>query len=240
MTDDIEVEEVGEAEVDEPKVPQSTFENVLKKRMSQVEARTRKEMQAEFDAKMQEMQQAKDSQADQRGSNIPSEVDADRIYQQVQERINADRQRDIEERQQAMLSERIEGVVSTYQTRLDAAKGDYEDFDDVMGPFEADKFPEILWLLQNDENAAAVMYHLAKNPQKLTTVDRYIEKGAIKMAEAELHKLSKSILENRKAVAEDKQADVDAPMSRLQPSNYTGSNGKGSIDELRSLDWLKG
>jgi len=172
------------------------------------------------------------SKQEQRNEQVPKEVDANAIYQQVQEKFN-------QEMQQQKLKTEMTQVAQNYLSKLDQGRTAYEDFDEVTKDFDPTVFPQITFLLSGIENAGDVLYDLAKNPLKIAGLDRLAEKNP-KQAHSELLKLSKSIADNKQAQADAQGQDVAEPLDRLQPSRVSGSNGKMGIRDLRNQPWLKG
>jgi hypothetical protein len=150
----------------------------------------------------------------------------------VQERFN-------EEMQQRRLKEEMDRVANSYISKMEQGKQAYEDFEEVTKEFDPTAFPQLTYLVSGIDNAADVIYDLARNPLKLAGLDRLAEKNP-RQAQAELLKLSRSIAENRQAQADETSQNVAAPLDRLQSSRISGSNDKMSISDLRSQSWLKG
>jgi hypothetical protein len=169
---------------------------------------------------------------EQRNSEAPRDIDANAIYQQVQERFN-------KEMQEQQVKAQMTQVANNYLQRIAQGKTAYEDFDEVTKEFDPTAFPQLTFLLSGIENAGDVLYDLAKNPLKLSGIDRLAEKNP-RQAQSELLKLSKSITDNRQAQAESQGQNVAEPLDRLQPSRVSGSNGKMGIRDLKNQPWLRG
>ncbi len=171
-------------------------------------------------------------QEQQAAANMPRELNADAIYQQVQERFN----REMQERQ---IKSEMERTANNYLQKMSQAKTGYDDFDDVTKVFDPTSFPQVTYLVAGMENGGDIVYELAKNPSKLAIIDRLAEKNP-QLAQSELAKLSKSISENKQAQSDAQNQTIAAPLDRLQPSRTAGSNGKMSIRDLRSQPHLRG
>ena len=168
----------------------------------------------------------------QRNAEVPRDVDADAIYQQIQERFN-------KEMQERQLKSQMEQVANNYLQKVSQGKANYQDFDDVTRDFDPTQFPQLTFLLSGIENAGDVLYDLAKNPSKLAQID-YMAQRSPKMAQSQLQSLSKSIADNKQAQVDAKGQNIAEPLDRLQPSRVAGSNGKMSVRDLRSQPWLRG
>lgn len=181
-----------------------------------------------------ELEQIKSQQQQQtqRNESVPREVDANAIYQQVQEKFN-------QEMEQRRLKDEVDRVAYTYTSKMEQGKNAYDDFEEVTKEFDPAAFPQLTYLVAGMDNAADVIYDLSRNPLKLAGLDRLAEKNP-RQAQSELLKLSRSIAENRQAQSDENSNQVAAPLDRLQSSRVSGSNGKMGIRDLRKQPWLKG
>src|SRR5678815_5153053 len=166
------------------------------------------------------VQHAKEKAA-QSNEEVPRDVDTNAIYQQVQERFN-------QEMQQKQVESEMSRVANQYVSKMQQGRESYQDFEEVTADFDPTAWPQITYLIAGMDNAADIVYELAKNPLKLAGLDRIAEKDP-RGAQAQLLKLSKSIAENKLAKSEEQASSVSAPLDRLQPSRVSGSNGKQSI-----------
>lgn len=204
-------------------------EQAMMERFNQQQAQ-QAQAQAPAQAAIQAAQgQGAEQQAPESGQR---ELDVDAIYQQLQERLN-------QERQQQALEAEMTRVANSYMSKMEQGKELYDDFADITKDFDPAAFPQVTYLLADIDNAADIAYELAKNPSKLVTIDAMAQKSP-NMARAELTKLGNSIVQNRQAQQEAMQTGTDAPLDRLQPSRVTQGNGKLSISDLRSQPWLRG
>ncbi len=169
------------------------------------------------------------SQAQQSGT---LDSNADAIYQQVQQRFT-------QEMQQRQQEAELNNIANSYLQKIDAGKGNYEDFEQVTADFDPAEFPQIVYLVAGIDNAADVIYELSKNPSKLATMQMLAER-APKKAQSELMKMAVSIKDNRQAQQDDQGQQVAAPLDRLQPSRLSTGNGKMGIADLRAQPWLRG
>jgi hypothetical protein len=194
---------------------------------------------ADAEAKYQQELESLRSSQQQRNSEVSKEVDADAIYQQVQERFNQEMKAEKERQEQELLQNQMKQVANQYISKIEAGKGLYEDFDDVTKDFDPTAFPQLTFLLAGIENAADVLYDLAKNPLKLAGIDRLAERNP-RQAHSELLKLANSINVNRQAQSDADNQSTEEPLDRLQSSRVSGSNGKMGVRDLRNQSWLKG
>ena len=230
LSDDSLAESVTEQPA-EKLLSQAHVKKIAARESEQGYTRGRREAEEEYNRKLAEMQQA-GMQQQQRNAGGTRDIDADAMYQQVQERFNA-------EMQQRQLQKEMSDIANNYVSKMQQGKNAYDDFDTVTGDFDPAAFPQLVYLVSGIDNAADVIYDLSKNPSKLVTLDTLAQKSP-KQATAELLKLSRSIAENQQAKNEANNQTSAAPLDHLQPSRISGSNGKQSIRDLRSQPWLKG
>ena len=211
-------------------VPQSQVDKIIKHKTYQA-AQAQRELEERHRRELEEIKSQQQQQA-QRNENVPREMDANVIYQQVQERFN-------QEMQQRRLKDEMDRVATSYLSKMEQGKSVYDDFEEVTKEFDPTAFPQLTYLVAGIDNAADVIYDLSRNPLKLAGLDRLAEKNP-RQAQAELLKLSRSIMENRQAQSDENSSAVAEPLDRLQSSRVSGSNGKLGIRDLRKQPWLRG
>jgi altronate dehydratase len=160
---------------------------------------------------------------------------------QLIEEATAAMQAKIDETRQAAELEahkkQVDEVARTYLDKMKQGPTLYEDFTDVTKSFKPGKFPAIaIWAAQQD-NTAAIIYDLAKNPQKLAQL-QLLAVTDEELAVSEMTKLSQSIKRNEEAVNQNVKSPQ--PLSKLKPSVVAGSDsGKMNVSDLRKQPWLR-
>lgn len=210
---------------------QSQVNKIVAREKEQAALRAKREAEEAYQRRLEELNSTSQRQQ-QRNDTVSRDVDADAIYQQVQERFN-------QEMQQKQVEQEMTRVAQSYMSKVSQGRELYNDFDDVTREFDPTAFPQLTFLVAGIDNAADIVYELARNPQKLVTLDTLAQR-APRQAQAELLKLSRSIAENQQALNEAGNQTTPAPLDRLQPSKVSGSNGKPSFRDLRAQPWLKG
>ena len=232
MEENNQVENAVDNTIAEPEkekmISQSQVDKIIKHKTYQA-AQIQRDMEERHQRELEAIQSQKQHQ---RNENVPRDVDADAIYQQVQERFN-------QEMQQRQIKTEMDRIANSYLSKMEQGKGSYDDFEDVTKDFDPTAFPQLTYLVAGMDNAADVIYDLSRNPLKLAGLDRLAEKNP-RQAQAELLKLSRSITENRQAQSDEDSSQVAEPLDRLQSSRVSGSNGKMGIRDLRNQSWLKG
>jgi enoyl-[acyl-carrier-protein] reductase (NADH) len=219
-------------EIEQEKLlPQSQVNKIVQREKEQAAQKARREVEERYQREIERIN-SQINQQSQRNENVSREVDADAIFQQVQERFN-------QEMQQKQLEAEMTRVANSYQSKMQEGANSYSDFDEVMKEFDPTAFPQLVYLVAGIDNAADVMYELAKNPVKLNALDGLAMKNP-RYAHSQLLELSRSIADNKQAKADAQSQDVAAPLDRLQASRVSGSNGKMGVRDLRTQPWLRG
>lgn len=165
-------------------------------------------------------------------------LNVDEIYNQIRQKFMEDAQREQEEKQQAAYQEEVKNVASSYYSKMNMGKSLYEDFEAVTSDFDPAAFPQLTFLIAGMENTPDIVYELAKNPQKLATIDLLANRDP-KVAKKQLQKLAESINANKEALA--KNPEISAPLSQLRPSPTAGvDSGKMGIRDYKKLPFLRG
>lgn len=133
------------------------------------------------------------------------------IEQEAQERANVD------------AANRIVGM---FKDKIVAGKDKFEDFESVTGNVAMQYYPNVVQLLaEHIDNTADVLYHLAKNRDKLYRLEALSSHNSSD-AIYEMKRLSDSI----KANEESSQArHPNSPLSQQRPSNTGTDSGSSSL-----------
>ena len=212
----------------EKMLSQSQVNKIVQHEKAKAAQVTKRELEERHQRELAEIQ-AKQSQ---RNESVPREMDANAIYQQVQEKFN-------EEMQKRRVQDEMDRVANSYLSKMEQGKNAYDDFEDVTKEFDPTAFPQLTYLVAGMDNAADVIYDLARNPLKLAGLDRLAERNP-RQAQSELLKLSRSIMDNKQAQSDEGSQSVAEPLNRLQSSRVSGSNGKMGVRDLRKQPWLRG
>lgn len=220
--------------------PQDADKLFTRDELAQIVSAQRNAAKREVEEKMrQEQTQAIQANQSQRNAEVPRDIDANAIYQQVQERFNEDMRKKQEEQHLESLKAEFSRAANSYNTKITQGKSQYSDFDEITKDFDPAAFPQLIYLVSGMDNAADIIYELSKNSLKLAGLDRLAEKNP-RQAQSELAKLAQSISANKQAQNDAESQMTDAPLDRLQPSAVSGSNGKMTINDLRNQPWLRG
>jgi hypothetical protein len=218
--------------VEQPVQPALFNQEQVNKMIGREKMSARDAGRREAEAQYQKELEALRGSQQQRNAEVPRDIDANAIYQQVQEKWNA-------EMQERQMKEHMQVVANKHLQNVEKAKMKYQDFSDVVKNFDASKFPQLTYLVANMEGGDEILYDLSKNPDKIAQLSYTAERDP-ELAQTILLKLSKSILNNKQAIAEAQEQNVNEPLDRITPSRIAGNNGKMGIRDLRNQPWLRG
>lgn len=168
----------------------------------------------------------------------PAGVDRDAILEEAKQAMQAEldeRQRKYEE---DLYRQQVDAFARTYLEKMQQGPSLYEDFQDITQDISPREFPNAAILAGQMDNTAAVMYELAKNPQKLA----YLEDLAARsknLAMKEMTKLSQSIKANENAMANNQKSP--SPLTKIKSSAMAGQDtGKRTVRDLRKDPRFRG
>lgn len=231
----------------EKMLSQSEVNALIARTKQAAAAKARQEVEREYQQRMEQQNQMSAPQGNgvQPGMlQAPTQAQADTTYQQLLERMNAD----MESKTQDIVNQQLhamqvenhaKNLLNIHKASMDESRKNYEDFDDVVSKFNPEGFSNLVYTVAQMPNSGDIIYELVKDPDKLASVDRLLERSP-QLAHAQLAKLSQSISANRAAVDQASQYHVSEPLSPLQPSRVSGSNGKMTVTDLRSQPYLRG
>lgn len=247
----LESDLASEVEAEEPQsnesekmLPASRVNEIVRKEKHRVE----RKMQEQLDAAQQQIAQLQASQqaapaAAPQGQQMggmggqQQGMSPEQIQAQVMQAIQAEMQKKQQEEQKAQLAREVEQVANQYYAKMAQGKDAFDDFEAVTADFDPAAFPELVYLANESDDTAGIIYELRKNPNKLATLDALVQRSP-QMARAEMVKLANSIKANKEAVATAKQPSD--PLSRLKPSQAGADNGAPkSVRDFRNASWLK-
>lgn len=182
-------------------------------------------------AKHEAVERYKRAQAQPQGMQQTSTngMTAEEVQKIVGERIQQSRNDWIEEQRQQTERQDANRIVNEFASRLDAGKGKYQDFDNVLGDVDLKNFGATVHLATFVDNTADVMYELAKNPIKMVNLEELSRKSP-KLAIKEMQRLSDSIKTNQQA---SNFRSPNEPLNHLKPSNAGTDSGELTVSDFR-------
>jgi hypothetical protein len=166
------------------------------------------------------------------------QFDPQQMQAQIMQQIQAEMLKRQQEEHQAQLEKEVSAVANQYYAKMAQGKEHFDDFEAVTADFDPAAFPQLVYMANEADNTAQIIYELKKNPQKLATLATLVERSP-QMARSELAKMSNAIKTNQEAVANAKQPND--PLSRLKPTQAGADSGTPtSIRDLKNSPFLRG
>lgn len=226
MTEDnaLEMNLDSSSENEEDRIPKSRVTEMMKASKERGRELGRESMRDEYERVRQENERLKSSLTSPSAS-----LDENFISRKIQEELEA-RQAAQEENR---FKEEVQRTTNEFISKLQNGNELYSDFDEVVSEFNPSAYPALVWLANNTDNTAAIVYELAKNPQKLAAMTVIAERDP-KGAQVALKKLSASIKSNQEAAALEKRSP-QAPLSKMQSSPVGSNAGDLSIADFMKM-----
>jgi hypothetical protein len=204
-----------------------------------------KKMQEQLEQAKQQIEQLQGQQAQQpvqqQGASQgqqqqPQQMSPEQL-QQIMQMMQQKQQEDEAARHQEQLQREVDEVARQYYGKMAQGKELYEDFEAIASKFDPAAFPQLVFLANQSDNTAAIIYELQKNPSKLAALQVLVERSP-NMARDELAKLSQSIKTNLDAKANAQNAKE--PLDRLKPSPTGTDNGARTVRDYKNSSFLRG
>lgn len=192
----------------------------------------RQKMQAQHQAELEKVRAESGGQP-----AATAGIDTSAIKKEVYEQFMQDLQKHRDEVEREAQERELKSIADQYYLKMGKGSQMFEDFNDVMGDFEPDKFPNAVMLAASMENTPEIMYELANNPSKLLEIDS-LARTAPKLAQKQLERLSKSISQNLEA--KNNNVSAPPPLSKIKSSSVGMDSGKMTLKDFKNAPWLKG
>lgn len=182
--------------------------------------------------KRQHVQSAPESaqapqQHDQHSARVTSEDDMKRVAGDEIKRHFSQIEHEAQERANTEAANRI---VSMFRDKIVAGKDKFEDFESVTSNVAMQYYPNVVQLLaEHVDNTADVLYHLAKNRDKLYRLESLSAHNSSD-AVYEIKRLAESIKSNAES---SQMKHANAPLSQQRPSNTGTDSGSLSWSDLK-------
>lgn len=197
-------------------------------------------MQEQLDATRQELEQLKAQQGQQQEAPpqqaIPQGIDPAQLQQLVAQQIAQQQEEAQRKQHEAQLHEEVNQVAKQYFGKMAQGTSLYDDFEAVTADFNPAEFPQLVYLANELDNTAAVIYELRKNPAKLASIEAMVNKSP-GIAKSMLSDLSQSIKRNEEA-KRNLQEPQD-PLNRMKPSTVGTDNGEKNVRDFKGASFLR-
>lgn len=222
--------ETGTPAVEQKTLTQAEVDAIVGREKAEVAARTRREMEASHQAEIEKLRAASTQNV---GGMKGNDVDVDAIYNQIASKFQVDMQTREAELRKEQYDADMRRLAGSYFSKLKAGKEQYNDFDEIVGGFKHEAFPQLVQAVAGMDNTAAIMYELNKNPEKLERIDFWLSRDPERGFDM-LNKLSQSITQVKQA--EDEYEPIEPPLSQIKPSNVgAGSSGNLGLEDAKQL-----
>lgn len=197
-------------------------------------------MQEQLDATRQELEQLKAQQGQQQApeqqQQAPQGLDPAALQQLVAEQIAQQQAEQLRKQHEEQMHQEVNNVAKQYFGKMAQGTTLYEDFDAITADFNPAEFPQLVYLANELDNTAAVIYELRKNPGKLAQLATLVKESP-GIARSELNNLSQSIKRNEEA-KRNLQEPQD-PLNRLKPSPVGTDNGEKNVRDFKAASFLR-
>ncbi len=208
----------------EKMVPASKVSKIVAQQAREAAERARQEALAEAARQQAEAQSGSGNTSESMGGmRAPTQEEIRQMIRQEAHQVS----------NQAM----AERIYNEHNSKMDAAREKYPDFDEKYESLNVDEHPELVMMLREIDNSGDVMYDLASNPEKFLQVLRFANGGYPQLAVSRLNKLSASIKANEAAKS---SPTAPEPLSQIKSSNIGKDNGDMNVSDFRKQSWLRG
>lgn len=225
--------EIPKQEIAEKLVPQSTVDKVVGRAKAEAYERAKAEFNRSAEAAQTTQQQPQQSIG---GMKQASDESIREMIRQESEKVRQEEANRLYNEQNLHTATEI---ANSFHSRLDAGKGLYSDFEEVVSRLPLTETPEalrIIPLLNKVDNTADVLYELAKNPRKFIEVVQLNHLNP-HYALQELNNMSAAIRQNQTA---SQQKQPREPLSQLNSSPTGIDSGEMTVADYKKVPWLRG
>jgi hypothetical protein len=236
----VEPEDLKKSEESPPEkmLPASRVNELIKK----AKLKGEQKMQEQLDATKQELEQLKAQQGQQQEPQqqqqqpAPQGIDPAQLQQLVAQQIAQQQEEQQRKAHDEQLHQEVNQVAKQYHGKMAQGSSLYDDFDAITADFNPAEFPQLVWMANELDNTAAVIYELRKNPGKLAQLATLVKESP-GIARSEMSSLSQSIKRNEEA--KRNLHEPQDPLNRLKPSPVGTDNGQKTIKDMKGASFLK-
>lgn len=239
---DLVVEQQDHKKSEDPPPEKMLTASQVNELIKKAKRKGEQKMQEQLDAAKQEIEQLRAQQPQQVAPEPQQPVQQQGIDQQALEQrmmqlLEQKQQEAEQKRYEEQLKQEVDSVAQQYFGKMAQGKDLYEDFEAITADFNPAEFPQLVFLANQLDNTAALVYELRKNPGKLADLAVLVERSP-GMARAELMKLSDSIKRNDEA--KRNLQEVQAPLDRQKPSQAGTDGDPKNVRDFKAASFLRG
>lgn len=220
----------------EKMLPASQVNELIKKAKRKGEQK----MQEQLDATRQELEQLKAQQGQQQPemqqAQAPQGLDQAALQQLVAQQIAQQQQELMRKQHEEQMQQEVNNVAKQYFGKMAQGTALYDDFEAITADFDPAEFPQLVYLANELDNTASVIYELRKNPGKLAQLATLVKESP-GIARSELNNLSQSIKRNEDA--KRNLQETQEPINRMTPSPVGTDSGKKSVRDYKAASFLR-
>lgn len=224
--------------IPEKMLPASRVTELIKKAKWEGE----KKMQEQLEQAKQQIEQLQSGQGQQQApvqqQQQPQQpgMSPEQIQAQIMQKVQEELQKKEEMLQQQQLQREVDQVAQQYYGKMNQGRTLYEDFDAITADFNPAEFPQLVFLANQVDNTADVIYELSKKPGKLAELQTLLERSP-NMARKQIANLSESIKTNQDA--KNGLQEPQEPLNRMKPSPAGTDNGDRTVRDYKKSSFLK-
>lgn len=224
------VSEMNQAQV-EPTIQQQTEKMIPQSQVNDIVGNAKRDAIESYKRQQAQQtsqpQQSTQYQEPAQTRNASSEDDIKRLAGDEIKRHFSQLEQEAQERANVEAANRIVGM---FRDKIAAGKERFEDFDTVTSNVALQRYPNVVQLLaEHVDNSADVLYHLAKNRDKMYRIEALSEHSPSD-AIYEMKRLSDSIKSNEES---SQVKHPNTPLSQQRPSNTGTESGSLSMSDLK-------
>lgn len=213
-------------QVSERTFTQSQVSKIVGKEVHEAKEKARRDVLKEFENRPQPSQSM---------GGIPQYSQED-LKSLIAEETNKRLQEITQSHEEKFRQEQGMQIANTFTEKLALGKEKYSDFDSVVGEVDFRTIPEIVLLTVDLDNVSDVVYDLAKNPHKISSILTMYERNK-GLARKQMKDIADSIKMNSQA---QNSPGVPPPLKPISPSNVSADNGVMSVKDYQRQSWLRG
>ena len=139
-------------------------------------------MQEQLDAAKQQIeqlqaQQGQQQEPQQQQQQAPQGIDPAELQRLVADQISQQQAEAQRKAHEAQLHEEVNQVAQQYFGKMEQGRSLYDDFEAITADFNPAEFPQLVFLANELDNTAAVIYELRKNPGKLAQLATLVKES---------------------------------------------------------------
>lgn len=122
-------------------------------------------------------------------------------------------------------------IEQQYLSKLESERRSNPDIDEQLEVLELERSPHLIMLANEYENTVDILKEIANEPTHASSILMLIQSGNVKLARAQLRKLSDSIKANKSVTYKS----APKPASQLKPEAVATGSGQRTIADFKKM-----